>query len=52
MLIGSVSTNITSLSEIGFDGATVSGIPAFSASLIFVGIVLLLVGVGVYFKGK
>jgi hypothetical protein len=52
MLIGAVSTNLPSLSEVGFDGATVSGIPAFSATLIFVGIVILIVGVSVYLKGK
>ena len=52
MLIGAGSTYSKPFSEIGFGGATVSDIPAFSASLIFVGIVLLLVGVGVYFKGK
>jgi len=52
MLIGAGSTAFPTFSEISFGGATLKDIPAFSASLIFVGIVVLVVGVGAYFKGK
>lgn len=40
------------LSDVEIDGVKIGGITPFSASLIGVGAVIFLAGVGLYFKGK
>jgi hypothetical protein len=51
MLTGSIST-LRPLSTIEFDDVKITDVPTFSATLIFVGIVILVIGVTLYLKGK
>jgi len=51
MVIGS-GTTLMPLSTIEFGGAKVTDVPTFSATLIFVGIVILVFGGVLYIKGK
>jgi hypothetical protein len=51
MLIGSATT-LYPLSTIEFGGVKVTDVPTFSATLIFIGIVILAFGIFLYIKGK
>lgn len=51
MLIGS-GTTLMPLSTIEFDSVKVTDVPTFSATLIFIGIVILAFGITLYVKGK
>jgi len=51
MLTGSVTT-LYPLSTIEFGDVKVTDVPTFSATLIFIGIVILAFGVMLYIKGK
>ena len=51
MITGSATT-IRPFSTIEFGDVKITDVPTFSATLIFVGIVILLVGVTLYLKGK
>lgn len=51
MVIGS-GTTLMPMSTIEFDSVKVTDVPTFSATLIFVGIVILAFGATLYVKGK
>ena len=51
MLLGSATT-LSPMSTIRFGDAEVTDVPTFSATLIFIGIVIFAIGATLYLKGK